>query len=152
GEIMKLRVHRAGCVRVHSGDEQIQLKWRLHPRLKLLVQLELTAHDADGLLGDALAQIYGRRPRVTVRKVEAVAEHGVARARITVEPEGAEVLAQIVDALQTLREHTVVEVRPLRLPPSEVEAASQPSGAGTINPYSRLPVNEQTMFFGRSRE
>ncbi len=152
GEIMKLRVHRAGCVRVHSGDEQIQLKWRLHPRLKLLVQLELTAHDADGLLGDALAQIYARRPRVTVRKVEAVAEHGVARARITVEAESAEVMAQIVDALQTLPEHTVVEVRQLRLPPSEVEAASQLSGAGTINPYSRLPVNEQTMFFGRSRE
>lgn len=152
GQITRLRVHQCDCGRIQPEDEQIELKWRLQPRLTLLAQLEVTAHDADGLLGDTLAQIYAHRPRATVRKVEAVAEHGVARARITVEAESNEVLARIGAALQTLPEHTIVDVRQLRLPPSEVEAASHLSSAGTSNPYSRLPVNEQAMFFGRSRE
>jgi (p)ppGpp synthase/HD superfamily hydrolase len=84
GEINRVRVHRADCVRIPAQEEQIALQWRLQPRLKLLVELQLTAHDEDGLLGDALAEIYARRPRATLHKVEAVASHGVARVSLHV--------------------------------------------------------------------
>ncbi|MCC6457352.1 MAG: TGS domain-containing protein [Caldilineaceae bacterium] len=152
GEIQRLRVHRANCVRIPAHEEQIPLQWRLQPRLKLLVELQLTAHDEDGLLGDALAEIYARRPRATLHKVEAVADHGVARVRFHVEAEGSEVLEQIISALQELPGRTIVEVRQMRLPPSEMESALQLGAAGSVNPYSRLPVHEQAMFFGRSQE
>jgi GTP pyrophosphokinase len=155
GEIVRLRVHRADCVRAASGtapeEEQMALKWRLQPRLALIAQLEMTAHDEDGLLGDALDAIYRQRPRSTLHKVEAAADRGVARLRFNVEVESAEVLDEICAALRTLPGRTVVEVRQLRLPPSELEAALQHCTID-VNPYSRLPVNEQAMFFGRSQE
>lgn len=147
----RLRVHRAGCPRVPLDEEQMPLKWRLQPRLALMAQVEVTAHDEDELLGDALLAIYRQRPRATLHKVEAAANHGVARMRFTVEVESAEVLDLIVAALHALPERTIVEVRQLRLPPSEQEAAFQ-LGSTSVNPYSRLPVAEQAMFFGRSRE
>ncbi len=152
GEMTRLRVHRANCLRVQPDEEQVALKWRFQPRLKLLVQLELTAHDEDGLLGDALEQIYQHCERATLHKVEAVAQHGVARLRFNVEAESSELLEQIIHALQELPGHTVVEVRQMRLPPSEMESALQLGAAGGVNPYSRLPVHEQAMFFGRSQE
>ena len=151
GVIQRLRVHRADCVQVRGDADQMPLQWRLQPRLKLMVQMELTAHDEERLLGDVLTQIYARRPRVTIHKAEAVASHGVARLRFTLEAESAEVLDQIAATLTNLPHYTIVEVRQLRLPPSELAAAMQLSAAG-VNPYSRLPVNEQAMFFGRSQE
>lgn len=39
----------------------------------------------------------------------------------------------------------------MRLPPSEMEAALQLGGA-SVNPYTRLPIHEQAMFFGRNQE
>ncbi len=149
--IRRMRVHRANCPQIGVEGERLPLQWRLQPRLKLMTQLELTAHNEDRLLGDVLAQIYLRRPRVTIHKAEAVSSHGVARLRFTLEAESAEILDQIAAALTNLPRHTIVEVRQLRLPPSELEAAMQLSAAG-VNPYSRMPVNEQAMFFGRSQE
>ncbi len=152
GEINRLRIHRADCERVAGDDEQIVLKWRLQPRLDSLAQLEVTAHDEEGLLGEALSVIYAQRSRVTVKKVEAAAEHGVARLRFSLEAESNEVVEQIIGELQELPGRTIVEVRAMRLPPSELEFAQQLCVAGSINPYSRLPVHEQAMFFGRSQE
>lgn len=152
GEINRLRIHRADCVRVGAEEEQIALKWRLQPRLDSLAQLEVTAHDEEGLLGDALDVIYAQRPRVTMKKVEAAAEHGVARLHFHLEGESNDVIEQIVVGLETLPGRTIVEVRAMRLPPSELELAQQFCVAGSANPYSRLPVNEQAMFFGRSQE
>jgi (p)ppGpp synthase/HD superfamily hydrolase len=149
--IQRLRVHRADCVQARAAIDPLPLQWRLQPRLKLMTQMEVTAHDEERLLGDALAQIYVQRPRVTIHKAEAVASHGVARLRFTLEAENAEVLDQIAAALTHLPRYTIVEVRQMRLPPSELDAAMQLSAAG-VNPYSRLPVNEQAMFFGRSQE
>jgi len=40
----------------------------------------------------------------------------------------------------------------MRLPPSELETMILVSSNTAFNPYSRLPVHEQAMFFGRSRE
>lgn len=152
GEIVRLRVHRADCVRAQPEEERLPLKWRLQPGLPYLAQLEVTAHDEDGLLGDALEVIYQRRPRATLHKVEAAADHGVARLRFSLETENAELLEQIGAALRDLPGRTIVEVRPLRLPPSELETAMHLSRPGIANPYSRLPVYEQAMFFGRSEE
>ncbi len=152
GEITRLRIHRAGCTRVFPEDERLPLKWRFQPRLQTIAQIELTAHDEDGLLGDALAVIYAQRPRATVHRAEAAANHGTARLRFTVEAESGDVMERIVTGLRELPGRTVVEVQQLRLPPSELEAAMHLGHAGSINPYSRLPVNEQAMFFGRSQE
>lgn len=152
GEIIRLRIHRADCPRVFPEDERLPLKWRLQPRLQTIAQLELTAHDEDGLLGDALSVIYAQRPRATVHRAEAVGNHGTARLRFTVEAESSDVMERIVTDLRQLPGQTVVEVHQLRLPPSELEAAMHMEGAGSLNPYSRLPVNEQAMFFGRSQE
>ena len=152
GEIHRVRVHRADCNRIPAHDEQMQLQWRLQPRLKLLVELQMTAHDEDGLLGEALAEIYSRRPRATVHKVEAYADRGVARVNFRVEAESSEVLEQIIAALHELPGRTVVDVRQMRLPPSEIEAVLQLGAAGSINPYTRLPIHEQAMFFGRNQE
>ena len=151
GVIRRMRVHRADCPQARQQAERLPLQWRLQPRLKLMTQLELTAHNEDRLLGDVLAQIYLRRPRVTIHKAEAVSSHGVARLRFTLEADGTEVLDQIEAALTHLPRHTIVEVRQLRLPPSELETVAQLGAAG-VNPYSRMPVNEQAMFFGRSQE
>ncbi len=153
GEVVGLRLHRADCPRLHEGEgEAVPLSWRLQPRLNTLAQIELTGHDEDGLLGDAVRQIYVRLPRLTLHRVEAVASHGVARLRFNLEGENQEVLDEVTAALRTLPNRTIVEVRPMRLPPSELETMMQVSGSTGFNPYSRLPVHEQAMFFGRSRE
>lgn len=152
GELVRLRVHRADCVRVQPYEERLPLKWRLAPGLPFFAQIEMTAHNEDGLLGDALSVIYQLRPRATLHKAEAAGAHGVARLRFSLEAESAELLEQISAALRDLPGRTVVEVRQLRLPPSEVEAAMHLSRPGIANPYTRLPVNEQAMFFGRSEE
>lgn len=152
GEVNRVRVHRANCVRIPPQEEQMVLRWRLQPSLKLLVELQVTAHDEEGLLGDVLAEIYTRRPRATLHKVEAVADRGVARVNLHVEAESNEVLEQIVTSLRELPGRTVVDVRLMRLPPSEMEAVLQLGAAGSVNPYTRLPIHEQAMFFGRNQE
>ena len=152
GEINRVRVHRANCVRIPAHEEQMTLQWRLQPRLKSFVELQLTAHDEDGLLGEALNEIYSYRPRATLHKVEAVADRGVARVNFNIEAESNEVSEQIRAALQALPGRTIVEVRQMRLPPSEIEAALQLGSASNANPYTRLPIHEQAMFFGRNQE
>jgi len=152
GEIVRLRLHRADCPRIQGGDQAVPLAWRLQPRLNTLAQVELTGHDEDGLLGDAVRQIYIKLPRVTLHRVEAVARHGVARLRFNLEAENQEVIDEIATALRTLPNRTIAEVRAMRLPPSELETMMHVGNSGGFNPYSRLPVHEQAMFFGRSRE
>ena len=150
-EIVRLRLHRAGCPRVQDGDQAVPLTWRLQPRLNTLAQIDLTGHDEDGLLGDAVRQIYAQLPRVTLHRVEGVARHGVARLRFNLEAESPEVVEQIA-ALRALPNRTIAEVRAMRLPPSELETMLLVGSDTAFNPYSRLPVHEQAMFFGRSRE
>ena len=144
--------HRADCPRVQDGDQAVPLTWRLQPRLTTLAQVELAGHDEDGLLGDAVRQVYAQLPRVTMHRVEAVARHGVARLRFNLEAESPEVIEQIAAALRTLPNRTIAEVRAMRLPPSELETMILVSSNTAFNPYSRLSVHEQAMFFGRSRE
>ena len=152
GVVTRLKVHQASCTRLHHLHGNTPLKWRLQPELKTVAQLEIQALDEDGLLGDALGQIYTMLPRVTLHKAEAVARHGAARVRFILEAESQDVLDEIVDAMRRLPSRHVTEVRTTSLPFSEREELVKPVNNAEVNPYSRLPVNEDGMFFGRSQE
>jgi (p)ppGpp synthase/HD superfamily hydrolase len=152
GVVTRLKLHRADCGRVQDLEGNLPLKWRLQPALKTVAQLELRALDDDGLLGDALTQIYSMLPRVTLHRSEAVARNGMANVRFVIEAESKEVLDEIADALRRLPDRNVDEVRHMRLPLSEQEELVRPVSANGINPYTRLPVQKQGMFFGRSKE
>lgn len=156
GIITKLTVHRNDCTRYRGADadkhtESIPLRWRLQRLTRTLAQIEVTARDDDGLLGEALAQIYARLPRVLLLRSEAHARRGAARLRFNIEADSQETLDEIADALRRLPNREVSSVRQLTLPPSEQDALLADS-AGVSNPYSRLPVHDPTMFFGRSIE
>ncbi|GIV75982.1 MAG: hypothetical protein KatS3mg050_0376 [Litorilinea sp.] len=151
GKVMRLRIHRQGCERLRSDVLPMPLQWRLQPDFKTLAQLEVTAFNEDGLLGDALACIYQMLPRVTLHRVEATARHGTAHMRFTLEAESETVVQAIADALAHLPGRQVADVRPMRLPPSEIEGLLNADRA-FMNPYTRLPVSDREMFFGRTRE
>ncbi len=132
--------------------EWIPLKWRLQPQHNALARIEMTALNDDGLLGDAIAQIYARLPRVQLHRVEAVARRGIASLRFTVEAESIDVVDAIATALRTLPDRSIDNVQAMSLPPSEQEEILSRQAVGAVNPYSRLPVHERQMFFGRARD
>ncbi len=149
-----LKVHRRDCAKIaqhlESGDEYLELRWRLQPKLKTTALLEMSALNDDGLLGEAIHQIYTWVPRTTLHKVEAVARHGIAQLRFTIEAESNEILDEIEKSLRTLPNRQVDRVQRLSLPPSEQAEMAAMHAAGSSNPYSRLPVHDREMFFGRS--
>lgn len=155
GAVLRLKVHRAGCQkRLASGDGApvVALKWRLQPRLKAAAQIEMSALDEDRLLGDAVAAIYALLPRITLYKVEAISRRGIAHCRFDLEAESQEVLDDLADSLRRLPGHSVDRVRVMSLPPSEQEEMLALRAPGVHNPYSRLPVGDREMFFGRSQD
>jgi len=152
GVVTRLKIHRADCDHVKEMDGNRPLKWRLQPELKTVARLEMRALDEDGLLGDALGQIYAMLPRVTLHKSEAVAHNGMATVRFIIEAAGTDVLDEIADTLRRLPDRSVDEVRHTQLPFSEREELARPVTATGVNPYTRLPVNKQGMFFGRTKE
>jgi (p)ppGpp synthase/HD superfamily hydrolase len=156
GVLTKLTVHRGDCPRLalpgaHEGEEPIALRWRLQRSSKIVAQVEVTARDEDGLLGAALAQVYAFLPRVTLLRTDAQARRGTARLRFSVEADARETVDEIADALRRLPGREVGAVRQLTLPPSEQEMLLA-DGALTSNPYSRMPVHDPSMFFGRTAE
>ncbi len=155
GVVLRIKVHRADCQkRLASGDSApvVALKWRLQPRLKTAAQIDMTALDEDRLLGDAAGVIYAMLPRVTLHKAEAISRRGIAHFRFDLEAENQEVLDDIADALRRLPGYSVDRVRVMSLPPSEQEEMLALRAPGAHNPYSRLPVGEREMFFGRSQD
>lgn len=152
GEAVRLTIHRQGCQRIAGHGEVLPTKWRLKPQLVTVARIDLRALDEDGLLGAAIAQVYARQPRVTLHQVRAMARHGSARLQFDLQADQLATIQEIVDALRSLPDYTISEVQSLQLPPSE-QAEWQEIVHGTVfNPYSRLPVNEDAMFFGRSQE
>ncbi|MBV7330503.1 HD domain-containing protein [Chloroflexi bacterium TSY] len=157
GIVTKLKIHCVNCAKLAGSGKvattgNIDLKWRLQPELRAVAQIEMRALDEDGLLGNAVDQLYAMLPRITLHRSEAVARHGVAHIRFTVEAESNDVLDEITDALRRLPNRQVDEVRHISLPFSEREELVRPVQASGVNPYSRMPVHEQEMFFGRSQE
>lgn len=103
GIMTKLKIHCVNCAKLAgSATGNIDLKWRLQPELKAVAQIEMRALDEDGLLGDAVGQLYAMLPRIILHRSEAVAPHGVAHIRFTVEAESNDVLDEIADALRRL--------------------------------------------------
>ena len=135
-----------------SGLEVVDLRWRLQPVLKKTALIEVSALNDDGLLGDATAQIYAMLPRVTLHKVEAVARHGIAHLRFTIEAESDDIIDSIETSLQELPDRSVDRVQRLSLAPSEQIEMAALHSAGSSNPYSRLPVHDREMFFGRAHD
>ena len=154
GVLIGLKIHRQDCQKIarhlEAGDEYLDLRWRLQPRLKTTALIEMSALNDDGLLGDAVQQIYAWTPRTTLHKVEAVARHGIAQLRFTVEAEDNEIIDSIEKSLRSLPNRKVDRVQRLSLPPSEQAEMAAMHTAGSSNPYSRLPVHDREMFFGRS--
>ena len=168
GVLTGLKIHRRDCPKLprkteppapngtqadHAGDGTIgELKWRLQPKRNALARIEMVALNEDGLLGDAVNCIYAHIPRVTLHKVEAVASQGIAHLRFSIEAESSDLIDAIAIALRQLPRRSIDRVQRMNLPPSEQEELTSRQAAGTINPYSRLPVNERAMFFGRAQD
>ncbi len=152
GEIVNMTVHAEACPQIATHPETTPLKWRLQPVLAAFARIDLHAQDEPGLLGTAIAEIYARQPRVTLHQVHATARHGSARIQFDVQADQPATVQEIVGALQRLADYSIGDVISLNLPPSEQQRWLDLAAGKIFNPYSRLPVYEDTMFFGRTQE
>jgi (p)ppGpp synthase/HD superfamily hydrolase len=152
GEAVNLTVHQATCAHIATHPDLTPLKWRLRPHMITVARIDLRALDDEGLLGAVMAEIYARQPRVTLHQLHALARHGAARIQFDVHADQEATVAEIVDALRCLPDFTVTDVQSLQLPPSEQAEWQEIAGGGSFNPYSRLPVHQDAMFFGRAQE
>ena len=154
--LTRVTVHRKDCQRfqvmpAEVASEAVELRWRLRQHERLLAHIDMVAMDDDGLLGAAIKEFYTLLPRVNLLHCDASARKGTARLRFSFEAESTETIEEITDALRRLPNREVSSVRLFSLSPSEEEAL-QADGLATNNPYSRMPVHDPTMFFGRSAE
>jgi (p)ppGpp synthase/HD superfamily hydrolase len=155
-QLQRLTVHRTDCPRfralpAETRAQAVPLSWRLRPISRILVQLEVTGRSDDRLMGEALEQLYEMIPAVRLFRTDAVARRGTARLRFAIEADSDDTVEEAMDRLRRMPNREISQVRKLALPPSEVEALTTNS-ATTANPYSRMPVNDPTMFFGRADE
>jgi hypothetical protein len=152
GEAINLTVHQATCAHIAGHPELTPLKWRLRPNMLTVARIDLRALDDEGLLGAVMAEIYARQPRVTLHQLHALARHGSARIQFDLHADQEATVAEIVEALRRLPDFTVTDVQSLQLPPSEQAEWQEVAGGASFNPYSRLPVHQDAMFFGRAQE
>ncbi|MCB0044267.1 MAG: TGS domain-containing protein [Caldilineaceae bacterium] len=154
--ILELRVHRADCERMsdmaEDSPDRLALSWRPGSKLAVLAQLEIIAQNDDGLLGDAIGQVYAALPHVNLHRADALARRGVAVINFIVEAESHDVLEQMAQSLRDLPYRNVDHVRIMDVPPTEREDLANVSSLAFTNPYSRMPVHEREMFFGRKAE
>ena len=151
-EAVNLTVHNAACAHITNHPDLTPLKWRLRPHMLTVARIDLRALDDEGLLGAVMAEVYARQPRVTLHQLHALARHGSARIQFDLHADQEATVAEIVEALRTLPDFTVTDVQSLQLPPSEQAEWQEVAGGGSFNPYSRLPVHQDAMFFGRTQE
>jgi (p)ppGpp synthase/HD superfamily hydrolase len=155
-QLQRLTVHKSDCPRFKAlpaeiRAEAVALSWRLRAASRILVQVEVTARSDDRLMGEALAQVYAMIPAVRLFRTDAVARRGTARLRFALEADSDETVDEVVDRLRRLPNREISQVRKLALPPSEVELLAADTSPAS-NPYSRMPVHDPTMFFGRVAE
>lgn len=150
--ISGITVHRVDCPNLTEANCTEALHWRLSPPLNAFADLEISTVDEPGLLGKALDPIYNSRSPVTLHQVTATAQRGAAHIRFTVEANNEEAIDEIVGRLNDLTAGHSAAVR--RLKPSfyVLERLNRTSAPVMSNPYSRLPVREREMFFGRNQE
>lgn len=152
GEIVNMSVHKRQCTRIAEHPDLTPLRWRLQPNLAKVARIDVRALDDTGLLGALMEEIYARQPRITIRGATAAARHGSARIQFDVQVDQPETLEEVAQAFRHLAAYSISDVQTLNLPPSEQEKWIDPGAGVLFNPYSRLPVHEDSMFFGRSQE
>ena len=152
GEAVNLTVHGETCPHIAGHPDLLPIKWRLRPNQMTVARIDLRALDDEGLLGAVMAEIYARQPRATLHQLQAMARHGSARIQFDLHADQEATVAEIVEALRRLPDFTVTDVQSLQLPPSEQAEWQEIIGGPSFNPYSRLPVNQDVMFFGRAQE
>ena len=152
GEAVNMTVHVEGCPHIANHGDLTPLKWRLRPSMATVARIDVRALDDEGLLGAVMAEIYARQPRVTLHQLHAQARHGSARIQFDLHADEESTVAEVVEALRTLPDFTVTDVQSLQLPPSEQAEWQEMAGGSLFNPYSRLPVHQDAMFFGRAQE
>lgn len=152
GELVHMTLHNAQCARIAGLADVAPLHWRLEPTLAVLARLEVRALDDVGLLGAAVQAVYDCEKRASLLRVHAASRHGSAHIYLDVRVDQPATLQELVETLRRLPNYTIGEVSSLALPPSEQEEWADNLAGGPFNPYSRLPVHESAMFFGRSEE
>lgn len=150
--VWRVTVHKSGCKMAAESLQQIDLRWRWRPTLNELAELDVVAVDEPGLLGDVLQTVYDRQSNVTLHQVNATAHRGAAHISLTIEASDDQQITQIVQELEKQTAHSIETVR--RMKPSFylMEQLNRTRASSTNNPYSRLPVREREMLFGRSEE
>lgn len=133
-------------------DTLIPLQWRLQPNSRTVAQIEMRALDEERLLADAINQIHEVATDVVLHRSAFLARNGGATVRFVLEAPSREVIDTIADGLQNLPNRTVDEVYQIDLPLSEQRELVQSDSAAQANPYTRMPVYEEGMFFGRLQE
>ena len=154
GRLVGLKVHCRDCERrlMPVDAEFVELGWRLLPLERVVMRLDVSAMDKSRLLGDALEIIYAQAPDVILHRCDAVARHGVARLRFTIETDSIERAEMIADEMRQLPNHKLDEVRLIGLSLAERDELAIPHSTASVNPYNRLPVRDRDMFFGRRQE
>lgn len=147
-----ITVHRTNCKAPERLDHKMPLRWRLRPQLNAIAELDIVAVDEAGLLGQALQAVYARLPDVTLREVSATSYRGTAHISFTIEATGEEPIQSIVSDLETLPNYRIESVRHMRPSFYVLERLNRSNTPLSHNPYSRLPVREREMLFGRSEE
>lgn len=151
-QLAGITVHKCGCKEATEDEGAMSLHWRLRPQLTTFAELEIVAVDTPGLLGSCLQVVYDRLPDVTLHAVNATTNRGTAHISVTVEGAGKDSIDQICRKFQTLPNQRIETVRRLK-PSYYVQERLNRSNAPLLhNPYSRLPVREREMLFGRSEE
>ena len=150
--VWRVTVHKSDCKIALNSHQQIDLRWRLRPALREFAELDIVAVDQPGLLGDTLQALYDRQANVTLHQVNATAHRGTAHISLTIEASDDEQIAHIVQELEAQTAYSIETVR--RMKPSfyVIDQLNQARASATNNPYSRLPVRERAMLFGRHEE
>ena len=151
-KLIRLKIHRANCQRIHHLRDNISVKWQLQPQLNAVARLEVTALAEDSLLYDALQQFQADLPHITLHKVEAIARNGIARLNFTVEAKDQQLIDKVAHSLENLQDYHINEVRQMQLLFSEREELIKSTTPATFNPYRRHPVQDREMFVGRTEE
>ena len=150
--VQRVTVHKAACKIAVASQDLMVPRWRLHPALNEFAELDIVAIDEPGLLGDTLQIVYDKQSNVTLHQVSATAQRGTAHISLTIEASDDEQIAEIMQELEGQASHTIETVRRMKPSLSVLGQLNRARTSSASNPYSRLPVSEREMLFGRNDE
>lgn len=137
---------------IPTATNPVHLQWQKQSNHQTVAQIELRGLDEAKLLADAVNQIHTVAPQAILHRSAYSTRNGGATAQFVVEASDAKVIDKIADSLRNLPNRTVDEVYQIDLPLSEQEELVHSVSTAQANPYTRMPVYEEGMFFGRFQE